>query len=228
MKQNLQLRLKQQLSITPQLQQAIKLLQLSSLDLITEIQQAVESNPLLEFEENFSEPPSEPSTEDLTKPADTADSEYLADLENAAYVSASEDTSWSSRTNSNNSFTDSDRTMDYPESNQHLHSHLAAQINVIALSDTDRLIADSIIDSINEDGYLEFPPEEIHASYPDSMEITLEEVLAVLNMIQHLDPPGVGARNIQDSLRIQLLQDTPSRSFASNTALQIITNHLEL
>ena len=228
MKQNLQLRLKQQLSITPQLQQAIKLLQLSSLDLVTEIQQAVESNPLLEFEDNFTEHAIESPAEELTATPDTAENEYPPGMENAEYISAREDSNWSSRAGNNSGFNDSDKPLDYPESSQNLHSHLAAQINVMPLSDTDRIIADSIIDAVNEDGYLEFAPEEIHASCPGSLEISLEEVLAVLNMVQHLDPPGVGARDIQDCLRIQLLQSVSSEIPAYSTALKIITDHFEL
>ena len=221
MKQSLQLRLKQQLSITPQLQQAIKLLQLSSLDLITEIRQVVESNPLLEFEDNFDDAPDTNDSGTVENLVEDSPDIDTGEHEAADYSAGEEELPWSSRTASStqNQYTGTDKPLDYPETSQNLHSYLASQINILPLSDTDRLIADTIIDSINEDGYLEVPPEEIHASFDGSLEISSEEILAVLNMIQHLDPPGVGARDIRDSLRIQLLQNSSSANENGQIAL---------
>lgn len=231
MKQSLQLRLKQQLSITPQLQQAIKLLQLSSLDLITEIRQAVESNPLLEFEDNFDDAP--PDADDSGTVENLAEDSTDIDTRDQAaadYSAREEDLPWSSRTSSSsqNQYTGADKPLDYPETSQTLHSYLASQINILPLSDTDRLIADAIIDSINQDGYLEVSPDEIHASFDASLEISTEEVFAVLNMIQHLDPAGVGARDIRDSLRIQLLQNSSSADENGQIALRIINDQFDL
>ncbi|MCW8963123.1 MAG: RNA polymerase factor sigma-54 [Gammaproteobacteria bacterium] len=223
MKQSLQLRLGQQLSMTPQLQQAIKLLQLSSLDLQTEIQQAVESNPLLEFEE--------PDNDVAASPVDQSDtnnsSDEVSDIE-AAYATGGLDSQWPTSFNSSSNFNQSDKPTDFPASAQSLYSHLSAQINVIHLSDTDRLIADTIIDAINDDGYLIVLPEEIHASFHEALDITLEEVMAVLNMIQHLDPLGIGARDLQDCLRIQLEQQVPDDEKIHALASQIIRSHFQL
>ena len=232
MKQSLQLRLKQQLSITPQLQQAIKLLQLSSLDLVTEIQQAVESNPLLEFDEGVDESTAsaDADAKAVENLPDNQENSDAAEHEPTDYESLNEDSAWSSAptTSTHNNFNGSDRQVDYPEAGENLKGHLAAQINVLPLSDTDRLIADTLIDAIGADGYLEFLPREICASFDESLEISDEEVHAVLNIIQHLDPPGVGAQDIRDSLLIQLRQKTSGDSDIDKTALIIIDEHFDL
>ena len=226
MKQSLQLRLGQQLSMTPQLQQAIKLLQLSSLDLLTEIQQAIETNPLLEIDEPISDIAESPAaeTESDTNSSDIADTEFETLAENEL------DNPWpiTTQPSSSNHSNGSEKPTDFPASSQNLNSHLSAQINTVQLSETDRLIADTIIDAINEDGYLVFHPEEIHATFHDSLEITLEEVQAVLNMVQHLDPVGVGALDLQDCLRIQLEQKTSSDNVTHALALQIINSFFDL
>jgi len=221
MKQSLQLRLGQQLSMTPQLQQAIKLLQLSSLDLVTEIQQAVESNPLLEFDESENDTSADQSDVEI-KNDKTADAEF------EAYAISGADSPWPvSQQNSGSGFNGSDKPTDFPSSNQSLNDHLSDQIDVMPLSETDRLIADTIIDAINEDGYLVFTLEEIHSSYHESLDITLEEVRAVLNMVQHLDPVGVGAIDLQDCLRIQLEQKTFDNNETKALALQIINTYFD-
>jgi len=226
MKQSLQLRLGQQLSMTPQLQQAIKLLQLSSLDLMTEIQQAVETNPLLEFDEPLNDLPDGPDNqsepETSTNGTENTDVEFEPRLENEF------DTPWPTTPLSSGNNQGAEKPTDFPASNQNLNSHLSSQINVMQLSETDRLIADTIIDAISEDGYLVLHPEEIHASFHESLDISLEEIQAVLNMVQHLDPIGVGAIDLQDCLRIQLEQQSSDDKAIHALALQIIHSFFEL
>ena len=217
MKQSLQLRLGQQLTMTPQLQQAIRLLQLSSLDLQTEIQQAVENNPLLEMDETSSAP--EQPADESPASGENPDSEYLQYLEHTAAEP------W--KTSQGQSYTMADRPTDYPDSHKTLKDHLASQLDYRSLNETDQFIASSLIDAIDEDGYLTITPIELLESCDASMEITLEEITAVLNMIQHLDPVGVGARDLRECLQLQLTQIKPAHTDSIKLALEIITNQFD-
>ncbi len=212
MKQSLQLRLGQQLSMTPQLQQAIKLLQLSSLDLQLEIQQAIESNPLLEVEETQVEPDATPDkSEQVT--GENPDTEY-----DQFQQSGSTESEWTPTENypTSSNYSGDDRPSDYPATSESLHEHLHSQISTLQLSDDDYLIAQSIIDAIDDDGYLTISIDDIASTLPDTLEIEQEEISAVLNLVQHLDPSGVGARDLQECLHLQLQQlpDNPNRLLA--------------
>jgi len=215
MKQSLQLRLGQQLTMTPQLQQAIRLLQLSSLDLQAEIQQAVESNPLLEFDEATSTP--DAAVDEAAEAGEDPDNEYLQYLEHATTEP------W----RTSNANTSADRPVDFPASRKNLKDHLTSQIDYRQLNKTDRYIASSLIDAIDENGYLRISPAELLESYDPAMEITEDEIGAVLNMIQHLDPPGVGARDLQECLRLQLTQIKPPHTDNIKLALKIVTHHFD-
>lgn len=183
MKQSLSLKLGQQLTMTPQLQQAIRLLQLSTLDLQQEIQQAVESNPMLELEDEFGDPPAPAAdaatagtasgSDDFDEPTYPA-SDDPQTLDDSRDTSIPEelpiDTHWddifqdgagSGGTGSG----DDDRDLDQRNSSESsLHDHLRAQLNLCRLSDIDRLIGEAIIDSIDDDGLLACSIEEICAS----------------------------------------------------------------
>ena len=224
MKQSLQLRLGQQLSMTPQLQQAIKLLQLSSLDLQMEIQQAVETNPLLEFVESDSSEQPAP----VDQATNDSSNNESPDPQLQTHESDITDTQWPTSAGTSPGYNQSDKPTDFPAAEQSLYTHLATQINVMHLSDIDRLIADTIIDAVNEDGYLLLSPQEIHQSFHESLDITLEEVQAVLNMVQHLDPIGVGACDIQDCLRIQIDQKLEEGNPIHALAREIIASCFDL
>lgn len=234
MKQSLQLKLGQQLTMTPQLQQAIKLLQLSTLDLQQEIQQALESNPMLDVNEESEGDDSgsenkEPSSDnqefnskDNSNKSDenqdgddsTADGEWQENIPEDLPV----DTQWDDvyQSNSGPSLPSGDGDdYDFDSRNgseETLHSHLLWQLNLTRMSDTDRLIAMAIIDALDDNGRLTLDPEEILSGFEEDPEIELDEIIAVLHRIQHFDPPGVAARNLQECLMIQLQQlaaDTP-------------------
>ena len=221
MKQSLQLRLGQHLTMTPQLQQAIRLLQLSTLELRTEVQQALESNPMLEMEEEAAddlEPPAEPER----APADDADfgvaderGDGEADLElaqseipdelpvDSAWDDVFENISTGPMAGGDQDDRDYDVGDSVPES---LRSHLLWQLALAPMSDKDRLIGEAIIDAVNEDGLLGQSLEEIHEGLPAELEAELDEVTAVLHVVQNFDPPGVAARDLRESLLIQLKQ----------------------
>ncbi|KXJ42440.1 MAG: RNA polymerase factor sigma-54 [Cycloclasticus sp. Phe_18] len=221
MKQSLQLRIGQHLTMTPQLQQAIRLLQLSTLELQQEIQTVLDSNMMLEVPDEEARPNQEESEKNST-PSDEKTSEGSQDtLPDELAV----DTSWDeiydlTPTPGINQSTDS--TPPDPGSinsaKQTLHDHLVWQMELTNFSDIDRVIATAIIDSIDDNGYLNSTPELIHQHLSQHLDdLDLDEIIAVLHKVQSFDPLGVGAVDLQDCLLIQLKQlpdDTPFLSLA--------------
>ena len=220
MKTSLQIKMGQQLTMTPQLQQAIRLLQLSTLDLQQEIQQALESNPMLELQEEDDNIPGETNreanerqtTESLASagddadafedkwnedhlpqdlPVDTAWDDVYQNAGPASYGSEEDETPFEAR----NSRTET------------LQDQLLWQLNLATMSDIDRSIALALIDAVDQRGYLSLALEDIHESLQLSLpEIELDEVQAVLKRIQQFDPPGVACRDLQECLCLQLDQ----------------------
>lgn len=247
MKASLQLKMGAQLTMTPQLQQAIKLLQLSTLDLQQEIQQALESNPMLEVAEegdiDAPEAPAEhesaegeeptPREQEKTKeeaaPAEDYADEDSDSWNNEEWAGSNDipddlpvDTAWDdvyqTAPASGASRGEDDDDSDFESRNspvETLIDHILWQLNLTPLSERDRAIAHALVDSIDNNGYLTSPLEEVHSGLynaEDEDPVELDEVEAVLHRLQHFDPPGVGARNLQECLLIQLNQlpdDTP-------------------
>jgi len=256
MKQSLQLRIGQSLTMTPQLQQAIRLLQLSTLELQTEIQEVLESNPMLEIEEdgNASDPlddSKQKAENDNTglNEQDTVDGQELSDLQNDA---AAQDVDLNSQDMPDELPVDSqwddvyepalassaplsgedDKAREFLENQSStdgaLIDHLLDQLLVTTMSDTDRTIALAIIDGIDEDGYLQESVEEIHSGLVDDLEIELDEVEAVLHLIQHFDPIGVAARDLKECLILQMEQFSADEYPVLKKTRQIIKDHLDL
>ncbi len=214
--------------MTPQLQQAIKLLQLSTLDLQQEIQEALDSNPLLEVEEGGDDHPVEKNNMDGDDPsveaAPTASSDSLEagdaleknDLPDELPIDSTWDEYYSASSApapgpSNND----DDQLFQGETTDNIQDHLLWQMRLTPFSDTDRAIATAIIDSIDESGYLNVPIEQILESVnSDDVEelVEMDEVECVLKRIQMFDPIGSGSRTPQECLLVQLRQfsdDTP-------------------
>jgi len=246
MKQSLQLRLGQQLTMTPQLQQAIRMLQLSTLELQLEIQQALESNLMLEETDEFEEYESDKeeglSEEAVTEQAAETSAENELDYpeeqgptENDSIpdelpVDSVWDDIYDSTQTSSAPASDDDRGFEYGDtSTESLREHLLWQMQLTPLSDTDTLIAEAIIDAINDDGFLSTSLEDLLGGLQQqvSEEIELDEVEAVLHIIQNFDPPGVAARGLRESLLLQLKalpQDTPWLEEANS----LLDHHFEL
>ncbi len=235
MKQTLQLRLGQQLTMTPQLQQAIKLLQLPSIELQNEIQQVLDSNPMLEIEEE-DHSAEKASENEVEQPLSTADEATNNSGEQDTVATDSDiplDSNWDN--DWENSYT-SKATDDMPDREIYerqdcndltLQEHLMWQLELLPMSNTDRAIATAIIDAITEDGYLAEDLDQIHSTLPTEYEIEFDEVEAVLTRVQHLDPIGVAARSPAECLRLQLQTyppDTPGYTLAQT----ILESHLEL
>jgi RNA polymerase sigma-54 factor len=259
MKASLQLKLGQSLTMTPQLQQAIRLLQLSTLDLQQEIQQALETNPMLETSED--EEQAAEASESDTKDLDTASSEgdkvSAADTDAPSEWDESENgPDWSSETDSPDTIPDDlpvDTAWDdiyqsapspaarNDDENDHdfetrnsptetLRDHLEWQLNLTPLSERDQAIAHALLDAVNNNGYLTSSLDEIHSGMVEEIDedqLELDEVEAVLHRLQHFDPPGVFARDLQDCLLIQLNQLSPETPWLAQARL-VITHYINL
>lgn len=240
MKQSLQLRLGQQLTMTPQLQQAIKLLQLASLELQNEIQQILDSNPMLEREEESESPANNDSDGASGQTLDEQNisfenlaSDTRPDQEDASLEigDASWDNDWTTsyQSASRNNQTAPDREIyerqDFNEAS--LQEHLLWQLRLTSMNEPDRAIATTIIDAINEDGYLNESLETIYDAVSNEFEVEMDEVEAVLHRIQHFDPIGVAARSPAECLQLQL-RTYPPDTPGFDVAQDIIAQHLPL
>ena len=279
LKQNLQLRFSQNLALTPQLQQSIRLLQLSSLELSQELDSILQENPLLELAEGDDFDDDAPATENVaaeangengadTTDADGTQSNEIEDFENDAFsnldykdqdyteiantssqvdeapqeiTSVKEDFSatdfeddydeygstsnWDEGSKQNNSDDDDNDFSRQEVVAKSLHEHLLSQLKLMPLSERDQTLVLLLIDSINEDGYLEESLEDIAESLPLELEVDLLELQTALKLIQHLDPPGLGANNLQECILLQL-NVLPKQTEFLDCAKKIVSQHL--
>lgn len=233
LKPSLQLRLGQQLTMTPQLQQAIRLLQLPSLELQAHIRELLESNIMLEAEEDNELTGTfealQPSS-DRDLPPEQANEARETDA--APEVDIVED-SWADRGSSageggSYSGDDDERQLEYADDSAlSLQDHLTEQVGLAGLSPRDLTIATAIIDAINDDGYVTESLDEICATLRPEVLCDAEEVERVLSLIQYLDPPGVAARSVSECILLQLEQIEPTMPGLA-TARIIAQQHLEL
>ncbi len=241
MKPSLQLKLGQHLTMTPQLQQAIRLLQLSTLELQAEIQQTLEENPLLELEDDayLAEPTRQENQTQADGESEISAEDRQIDMESEHNIpdELPVDSNWDdiydvTTTGLNSSAHTNDEGGDsflenQGNSGETLTEHLLWQLRNSPTSENDFLIAIAIIDAINDDGYLTESVEEIHQSLISDINIDIDEVEAVLRKVQHYDPVGVGARDLRECLLLQLEQfsaDTPGL----DDARMLVSHHLEL
>ncbi len=251
MRPTLQLRIGQSLTMTPQLQQAIKLLQLSTLDLQQEIQENLESNPLLEVDENQN-----PDNESTMDQLEQAFSATVNETNNTATVDGSEDaspssdeittteviekndipeelsvdTTWeesySAGTSNTGAVAPSDDTVYQGETTESIQDHLRWQMELTPFSETDRTIATAIIEAVDDAGYLTVTSDDILDSLGDD-EVELDEIEAVLKRINMFDPVGVAARSVAECLLIQLNQFDHNTPWLKEAKI-IISDHIEL
>lgn len=228
MKPTLQLRLGQSLTMTPQLQQAIRLLQLSTLELQQEIQQALENNPLLEQEESEAQETSPEAPVDASQ-LDSSDAMAQEQMPDELPVDTTWDEVYSAGTaQSAGPIHDGEDSVYQGETAENLQDYLLWQMRLTPFSDVDAAIALAIIDAIDESGYLTVALEDIQAAVTsDDVEVELDEVEAVLKRVQHFDPVGIAARSVQECLLIQLDQYDPQTPWL-NEAKEVILEHMEL
>ncbi|MEP7243189.1 MAG: RNA polymerase factor sigma-54 [Gammaproteobacteria bacterium] len=228
MKPSLQLKLGQQLTMTPQLQQAIRLLQLPALELQAHIRELLETNVMLEPVEEADqtgafETPEMPQTAAQPEPQERATSENTVEVVDDGWGEQSVGTSetpWSSD--------DDDRQQEFADdSGQTLQEHLLWQLEMAKLEPRELGIARAIADVISEDGYLTESLDEVAKTLKPEIEADLAEIERVLSFVQALDPPGVGARSVGECIELQLRQLEPETP-GLMLAIQIARHHLEL
>jgi RNA polymerase sigma-54 factor len=231
MKQSLHLRLGQQLTMTPQLQQAIKLLQMSTLDLQQEIQQALESNMMLEVseDENTVAQVADAAPEKKIENSDTHTSEgSQTDIPDELPIDSSWDDIYENVMESGNSSTESMEFETQRCKSSTLLDHLLWQLEISRFSERDHAIALAIIDSVNENGYLRNSPQEIFQGLQNQLDdLDFDEVNAMLHRVQNFDPSGVAAIDLSDCLRLQL-QQLPETTPYRKEALVVVSQYLNL
>ncbi|HLP81012.1 MAG TPA: RNA polymerase factor sigma-54 [Nitrosomonas sp.] len=236
MKQTLQLKLSQQLKLTPQLQQSIRLLQLSTLELNQEIERIVQENPLLELGEDWNT-----STTDISSPDNlSADTEHLENVPEPADNSeqsvssdehAQNDMEWPEANHTAESTSHHDDDYEGPQIPAQpitLREHLMLQVACLnQVSDREKRIIGVLIDSLDDDGYLLQPLDELLEMLPSELGINGSDLQSALKQLQRLDPPGVGACDLQECLVLQL-QALPEHVDHREQALIVVQEHLKL
>jgi len=256
MKPSLQLRQSQQLTLTPQLQQSIRLLQLSTLEIHREVMRLLDENPLLERMEDHSPPlisnnhatPAITEQDRLAKEDSLRNSdkewskeEWLKEGsgqdEAAKEEWAGADTSrenvpledWGNLSSSNKNAADDgqESRADIAADTPSLREHLIWQLNMSQLDARDREIIGLLIDALDDNGYLSVALDEILEILPAQLEISLDDLETALVQLQHLDGPGIGARTLSECLALQL-KALPEDTPSRNVALRLVEQHLSL
>jgi RNA polymerase sigma-54 factor len=205
------LRLRQHLTLTPQVQQALRLLQMSALEFAQEMEQALTANPFLE--ENGDAPaaaaPAEPVVE-RTESHIESDADLRAPQEPSAGGERDQE-DWGS----------------ISESEPSLQQHLRDQLMISPMGQRDRALAHMIVDSLDDDGYFKISFEELAAVVPPEYDVRPEELAASLNLVQSLEPAGIAARNLEECLLLQL-RALPATTRGRDAAMAIVRGHLAL
>jgi RNA polymerase sigma-54 factor len=229
MKQTLQLKLSQHLTLTPQLQQSIRLLQLSTLELNQELERFLADNPLLEREDTPADVPYQPAHLNGSTSSQTdAPAGESAVPETSTGESAGTSQDWFEDAPSFSGGRDDNDEGDFPQipaDSPSLREHLLEQIAMLKLSDRDRILVALLVDALDDDGYLTQPLEEIVELFPAELQVEPEELQIALMHLQHLDPVGVGARNPAECLELQLAA-MPASTPGHELALAVVRQHL--
>lgn len=226
MKPSLQLRLSQHLALTPQLQQSIRLLQLSTIELEHELERYLLENPLLEREEEY------PFPETTRTDRDEEVAPEAGTGENSGERTASDEESWLDDqpvSNGSSGSFDDDGESDYQDvqaATVSLREHLLWQLGLMTLSERDRVLVRCLIEALDDDGYLTQSLDELADVLPPELDIAPEELQIALKHLQHLDPTGVGARTAQECLLLQM--EVLPAGHTNALAREIVGNHLEV
>jgi RNA polymerase sigma-54 factor len=247
MKQSLQLRTSQHLALTPQLQQSIRLLQLSTLELHQELEQALSDNPLLERLDDpldrsvrllgdgainapgaQSEAAPAPGSQDAPAPAEGAaegGGEEGGGSGEEAQVSHDGDTDWSDSSRAKGSDDEESRPQ-IEASGTTLREYLMEQARLSVLSQRDRALVEILVDGLDDNGYLDESLGDIHARLPEELEIDIDELKTALSLVQSFDPVGVGARDASECLALQIRRMPGIPMVTRRMALAIVEKHL--
>jgi RNA polymerase sigma-54 factor len=233
MKHSLQLKLSQHLTLTPQLQQSIRLLQLSTVELNQELERYLADNPLLERADLATADETQTPPSNGSAPAPEGD-RAAGDASREEPPSFAEDhTSFSedSTPAGSSSRRDDDERDDFTQLaafEPTLHDHLMQQLSLTGLTQRDKRIAEVIIGSLDEDGYLQADLEELRESALSAIpEVEIEEMTTVLRHVHNLEPTGVGARDVAECLELQL-RSMPESTPHRDTAITLVAKHLDV
>jgi len=228
MKQTLQLKLSQHLTLTPQLQQSIRLLQLSTLELQQEIEKFLQENPLLEREEDEAATAMFTPADDTLASSTAEPSATTAEADGqTAFDESASSADWQNDFGaaSPRSTDDDGDYQDIQEESRSLHDHLNEQLAMIRLSERDRSLVRFLIEAIDDDGYLTQSLEELLEILPAELVVDIEDLRIALHHVQNFEPTGIGARNPQECLSLQLESLPPSP--ALTLAADIVHKHLD-
>jgi RNA polymerase sigma-54 factor len=251
MKQTLQLKTSQHLALTPQLQQSIRLLQLSTLELHQEIEQALSENPLLErlddpldrsvrlladgainsapSSQAGEAPAAQGSGEEGGAPAESGNGDAGGDAggDSGAEGGGDGDTGdWGEGGRSGSGGDDEDGRPQLEASPVTLREHLMEQVRMTCCAARDCALVELVVDALDDNGYLEEPLEDIHARLPEELEIEFEELRTALALVQSMDPPGVGARSAAECLALQIRRMPGVPLVTRRMALTIVEKYL--
>ena len=241
MKHSLQLRLSQHLTLTPQLQQSIRLLQLSTQELDQEIERYLRDNPLLERTDggadvtmgatSLSPSPSPSSTapQDTASAASTDEAPAATGDDDAGPERADNDILSELNYSASGERDDGDDS-DYPQvagDTPTLREHLLSQLALLNLTDRDRTLTGLLIDTLDEDGYITQSLEEVLEMLPEELCVDAEELATALRHVQHMEPAGIGARSLAECLSLQLSALPPSTPYCDK-AIEVVSQFLEV
>ena len=234
MKPTLQLKLSQQLKLTPQLQQSIRLLQLSTLELNQEIERIVQENPLLELREDWNTPVAEYSfvhaESDVTNLESMPLEMTASEAGTVSEGNHQHDSEWSQENIfSYSTYEDDDyEASQIPAKPLSLREYLNLQTSCLnQVSEYERRIISLLVDSLDDDGYLLQPLDELMEMLPAELGVRLNDLQNALEYLQHFDPPGVGARSLQECLVLQL-QALPDNVAHRDQALRVVQEYLKI
>ncbi len=233
MKPTLQLKLSQQLKLTPQLQQSIRLLQLSTLELNQEVERIIQENPLLELNDGAEY--GSVSQEESVDSSSTNSSDVRVGVDATTTVTESKGDAELNQNGDVDWYQDNSYSRDTREDEgeaqlaakpQSLREYLYLQLSLSQITANDKSIVGLLIDSLDDDGYLSQDLDELIELLPSELEISLSDLQIALTSLQRLDPPGVGACNLKECLTIQL-QTLPEDTPFLEQALLLVKQHLE-
>jgi RNA polymerase sigma-54 factor len=240
MKPTLQFKLSQHLTLTPQLQQSIRLLQLSTVELNQEIERMAQENPLLELDDIAANDAADyrngaihngldPLSPDSIEIPEDAAVALAIDAEPDIKTKTNDEPDWFRGDSASRNMRDDEDERDFPQQAAEppsLREHLNLQLSLSQIPERDRRIVGLLIDCLNDDGYLAQDLEELAGLLPPELGIDIDDLHIALEHLQHLDPPGIGARNLRECLEMQLSavpEGTPYR----DQALFLVSGHLE-
>jgi RNA polymerase sigma-54 factor len=227
MKASLQLRMSQQLTLTPQLQQSIRLLQLSTQDMQQEIARMLDENPLLELGEEVGFSEARSSVEHERIEQSRSEDEQVGEAVERRDDAPDDSMEWNTGATSHAADDENDAYPEQAALQASMREYLHAQLSVSQLDERDKLIIGMLIDALDENGYMLQDLLELSELLPEDLGITLDDLETALVQLQHLDQPGLGARNLSECLALQL-KALPETIPHRDLAISLVSHHLDL